>query len=99
MAKSSALFNPKKMGSAIISAAIQKVNDQKSDKVVTQVQTIMERMQVLSLEENKITKQLQLCKDQVRAIESGDFTITEWNSQIHYNEERLNIPWDQTGTW
>lgn len=99
MGKNQSLFNPKKMGSTIIAAAIKKVNDQQSDKVVGQVQTIMERINILTLENNKITKQLELCRDQVRAIEEGSFTITEWNAQIHYNEMRLNIPWDQTGNW
>lgn len=92
-------FNPKKIGKDIISAAIAKHKDKMSDKVVGQVEIFMERIQVLTLLQQKTERQLTLCRDQLEAINKGHFTIQEWNGLIRFDNNDLNIPWDQTGLW
>jgi transcriptional regulator of met regulon len=93
------VFNPKKIGKQIINQAIEKHKTQQSNHVISQVSVIMERMQVLTLLQNKTDRQVKLCQDQLDAINSGEFTIGTYTAQIVFNNEDLNINWDDTGRW
>ena len=52
------VLNPKKIGKQIINQAIEKHKTQQSDKVVRQATLIMERIQVLTLAQNKVERQM-----------------------------------------
>lgn len=93
------ILNPKKIGREIINLAIGKHKDLQSDKVVTQVGVLMERINVLTLLQTKTSKQMKLCQDQFDAIEAGEFEINQHTAQIIYNKKELNISWDETGRW
>lgn len=93
------VFNPKKMGKQIINAAIEKHKTQQSDRVVEQVKFVMERVSVLDRIAQKTERRLQLCHDQLDAIESGKFTIDTYTAAIKYDDANLNIDWNTTEQW
>ena len=92
-------ISPKKIGKQIVAAAIEKHKTQQSDKVVNQIGTILERMNVLTLLQQKTDRQMQLCRNQMDAIQAGEFIIDQYTASIKFNDKDLNIPWDATGAW
>ena len=97
--KNTALTNPKKLGKEIIAAAIDKHKNLQSDKVLSQVNMILDRINLLTLSNNKIKRQLELCEAQLDAINKGEFTINQYSAAIGFNNPEINISWDETGKW
>jgi hypothetical protein len=86
----------KKLGKDLIREALTKRIDAQKAQVVGQVNLCMERLSVMQRLQEKTDKRVQFLKDQLAAINSGEFSIHDRTGEIIFKNEFLNTTWDQT---
>lgn len=94
-----ALEVTQKLGQDLLREALTQRAQAQKGQVIMEVNTIMARLEVMQRLEEKTQKRLQWCKDQLQAINDGEFTISERTGRIRFNNEQLNVTWDSTESW
>lgn len=89
----------KKMGEDLIRQALNKRLEAKKAQVVGEVNTFMERLEVMTRLQDKTDRRVQFLKDQLAAINLGKFTTHEHTGRIVFDDDELNTDWNETERW
>lgn len=94
-----ALATPAVAPDSLLSRAASQFQSQREQDVINQVKVILERIASIERIQRKHSKQLILCRAQLAAISSGRYHVNGQTLRIVYDEELLNVPWDDTAAW
>ena len=108
--KTSSLLAPSaQIGQHLIKEAFKEAEEKQRKQVVKQVSDIMERLSLMRAVQKKTERRMQLCEDQLEALNAGEFQIVgigfagvpgqRLENGIRFNNKELNITWDETERW
>jgi len=90
---------PAGSGADLVKEALAGYQGERRAQVLAQVRVLIDRAALVERIIRKSLKQRELCKAQLAAIDAGEFIVSEQTLRIIFNNEILNISWDDTATW
>jgi hypothetical protein len=84
-----------KFGQQLIREAVYQTHEKSRLESIEEVKAIITRVQMLDHILARAKAQLEICRDQLAAINAGKFTIRDFPArEIVFHEARLNVPLD-----